>query len=245
MPIVAADLLAFGSANRPSDDVALVGGAITLTDRPDFTQLTANAVIAVISDGADVRTVTIEGRSAAGAVVSEVITLNGAVEAVGATTFERILTITLSATDAARTVTVRQGAGGATRATVNVNETTRTMLFRRSASETAIVIRYEKFFWKNNHATITLNAAQVTLTADPDARIRIGLAATKGDTATAANRKTAPTGITFADDGVAQNVPGNTLEAVTAIGVWVEENLPANDPTHRATYTTQLAGTTV
>ena len=245
MPIVAADLIPNGSASRPSDDTSTTGGAIATTDRPDFTQLTANALIAVISDGADVRTVTVEGRNAAGAVTTDVITLTGAVEAVGVVTFERILTLTLSASDGARTVTVRQGAGGATRATIGPNETTRTAFYRRSASESGIVIRYEKMFWKNNHATLTLNAAAVVLTADPDARIRLGLATAINDTATVVNRKTAPAGVSFVDDNVSQSVPGGILAAADRIGTWIEENLPAADAAHRTTFTTQLSGTSV
>lgn len=245
MPIVAADLIPNGSASRPSDDTSTTGGAIATTDRPDFTQLTANALIAVISDGADVRTVTVEGRNAAGAVTTDVITLTGAVEAVGVVTFERILTLTLSASDGARTVTVRQGAGGATRATIGPNETTRTAFYRRSASESGIVIRYEKMFWKNNHATLTLNAAAVVLTADPDARIRLGLATAINDTVTVVNRKTAPAGVSFVDDNVSQSVPGGILAAADRIGTWIEENLPAADTAHRTTFTTQLSGTSV
>jgi hypothetical protein len=245
MPIVASDLVAYGSASRPSDDTSTTGGARSSTDRPDITQLTANALIAVISDGADTRQVTVQGRNAAGAVVSENITLNGGTEVVGATTFERLLTITLASSDGTRTVTIRQGAGGATRATIGPNETTRTSLFRQSASEASTAIRYEKFFWRNNHATLTLNAADVTLTADPDARMRIGLATSKDDTATITNRKTAPGGITFSDDNVVLSVPGTTLEPVTAVGVWVEQNLPGSDAAHRSTFTTRLRGTTV
>jgi hypothetical protein len=245
MPIVATDLIAYGSANRPSDDVTTTGGAIATTDRPDITQLTANALIAVISDGADTRTVTVQGRNSAGGVVSENIVLTGAVQAVGSTTFERILTITLSASDATRTVTVRQGAGGATIATIGPNETTRTAFFRQSASEASIAIRYEKLFWKNNHATLTLNSAQVRLTADPDARVRMGLAPAINDTATIANRKAAPAGVTFVDDGVYQSVPGGALTAGDRIGTWLEQNLPANDTAHRTTFTTELSGTSV
>lgn len=245
MPIAAADLLLHGSASRPSDDTATTGGAIATTDRPEFTQLTANALIAVVSDGADTRTVTVEGRNAAGAIISEGIVLNGVTEVVGALTFERILTVTLSASDAARTVTVRQGAGGATRATVSVNETTRTAFFRRSASEAGIVIRFEKNFWKNNHATLTLNAAAVKLTADPDARIRLGLATAINDTGTITNRKTAPASVTFVDDNVSQSVPGGILAAADRIGTWIEQNLPATDAAHKITFTTELSGTTI
>jgi hypothetical protein len=245
MPIVAADLVKYGSLLRPSDDTSTTGGAIDTLDRPDITQLTANAVIAVISDGADTRSVTVQGRNAAGAIISEAITLNGAVEALGSLTFERILTITLSATSATRTVLVRQGAGGATRAQIGINETTRTSLFRQSASEATIAIRYEKTFWKNNHATLTLNSAQVRLTVDPDSRIRIGLATSINDTGQIANRKTAPGGVTFVDDNVFQAVPGGVLTAGDRIGVWWEQNLPANDGAHRTSATDELSGTSV
>jgi hypothetical protein len=245
MSIAASDLIFYGSASRPSDDASTTGGAIATTDRPDITQLTANAVIAVVSDGADTRTVTVQGRNAAGAITSEVLTLNGAAEVAGAVTFERILTLTLSASDGARTVTVRQGAGGATRATIGINETTRTSTFRQSASGAGTLIRYEKVFPKNTHATLTLNNAAVKLTADPDARIRCGCAPSINDTATVTNRVTTPASVTFVDDNVSQGVPGGVLTAGDRIGVWVEQNLPGSDVAHRATYTLELSGTSV
>src|SRR5262249_39698547 len=148
-------------------------------------------------------------------------------------TFERILTITLSATSATRTVTVRQGSGGATRATIGINEVTRTSLFRQSASEAGVALRYEKTFWRNNHATLTLNSTQVRPTADPDSRIGIGLATAINDTLAIANRKAAPAGVTFVDDNVYQSVPGGVLTAGDRIGIWWEQNLPASDAAHR------------
>jgi len=245
MPIAASDLLLQGAASRPTDDATTSGGARDAANKPEFTQLTGNSVVAAISDGADVRTLTVTGRNTAGAVVSDVITLTGAVEAVGVVTFERIQRAVLSGADGARTVTVRQGAGGATRATLGPNVTSVSMLFQNAASETGAVNRYEKTFWLNNHGSLTLNSASVKLTADPAARIRIGLAATKGDTATVSNRKTAPGGITFVDDNVSQSVPGTTLEAATGIGVWVAQELLAADSPIRSTYTLELSGTSV
>jgi hypothetical protein len=244
MPIVAADLVKFGSLSRPSDDISTTGGAIDTTDRPDITQLTANSVIAVVSTAADARVVTIQGRNAAGAIISEGITLNATTEVVGASVFERILTISVP-TGNANTVTVRQGAGGAVKAIISPNETSRTSLFRQSASEAGIAIRYEKTFWRNSHATLTLNSAQVRLTLDPDARIRIGLATAINDTVTVANRKTAPAGVTFVDDNVLQAVPGSVLTAGDRIGVWWELNLPASDAAHRTSATDELSGTSV
>ncbi len=245
MPIANTDLIEHAAASMPEDDVSTSGGAIDTAARPDLTHLTANAVIAAISDGADVRTLTITGRLASGAIDTEAIVLTGAVEVVGAKTFERILKAVLSATDGARTVTVKQGAAGATRATIGPNETTRRLLFYDSASEAGATTRYEKTFLKNNHGTLTLNAAAVQLTADPAAKIKIGVAAAKGDTVSVANRKTAPGGITFVDDGVSQNVPTGVLAAGEAIGVWKELALGASDAPNKTTYTTQLSGTTV
>jgi len=245
MPIAASDLLLQGAASRPVDDATTSGGARDAANKPEFTQLTSNSVVAAISDGADTRTLTVTGRNTAGAVVSDVITLTGAVEAVGVVTFERIQRAVLSGADGARTVTVRQGAGGATRATLEPNRTSVSMLFQNSASETGAVNRYEKAFWLNNHGSLTLNSAAVKLTADPAARIRIGLPASKDDTATVANRKAAPGGITFVDDNVSQSVPGTTLEAAAGIGVWVAQELLAADAPIRSTYTLELSGTSV
>ena len=244
MSIVAADLIAHGSASRPEDDSATSGGAIDLTHRPELTQLTANSVIAAVSDGADVRTLTVTGRDATGAIDTEALILTGAVEVVGAKTFERILKLELSAPDASRTVTVTQGSAGPTRATITPNETDRSGMFLKSASEASPVERYEKFFWKNTHATLTLNDAEVELTADPAAKIKIALATAKDDTVSTSNRKTSP-GLTFSDDGVALAVPGSSLAAAEAIGVWVEQSLIADDAAQKTTFTTQLSGTTV
>lgn len=242
MAIAATDLILYSSANMPTNDIGTSGGAIDTASRPELTQFTANAVAAVISDGADTRTVTVTGRLASGVLDTEVLTLNGAVEVVGAKTWERIESIVASATSGTRTITFRQGSGGTTRATISLNETTRVILFRDSTSESGIAIRYEKAFFRNAHATLTLTSATITLTADPLARIRMAVVAAKGDSTSVANRKTAPVGPTFVDDSVAQGVPTGTLAAAENIGVWVEQNLPANDPPNKSTATLQLAG---
>ena len=245
MPIAAADLVLMSSANDPSDDTSTAGGAVSTTSRPELTQFSANAVAAVVSDGADTRTVTITGRLPTGVIDTEVLTLNNAVEVVGAKTWERVLSAVASAASATRTVLVKQGSGGTTRATISINETTRHIMFRDSTSEAAIAIRYGKVFSENKHASLTLTSAAVKLTADPAARIRIGLAAAKGDTVTIANRKTAPAAITFSDDNVSLGVPTGTLAAGEEIGVWVEFNLPASDPPVRSSFSVETSGSSV
>jgi hypothetical protein len=247
MPVAATDLVQYLSANMPTTDAATSGGAIDTAGRPEFTQLTANAVAAVVSDGADTRTVTVTGRLASGVIDNEVLTLNGTTEVVGAKTWERILTIVLSGTSGTRTVTVKQGAGGATRATIGINETSRKGLFYDSASGASSTDRYEKTFWKNNHGTLALSSAAVKIPTggDPAARLKIALATAKGDTGSVTNRLTAPATITFVDDNVSVAVPTGALAAGETIGLWYNLTLPSNDPPVKNTITTELSGTTV
>lgn len=245
MSIVASDLRFHCAASMPENDTGTSGGAIDTAARPEFTQLSANAVTAALSDGADTRNLTITGRNAAGAIVGETIALNGVTEIVFTTTLERWLKWVLASSSGTRIVTVKQGSGGTTRGTIGLNETTRRLLFYDSASDpSSIKIRYEKVFALNAHATLTLTSAKVTLTADPAARIRIGLATTLNDTGSVTNRLTAPGGVTFVDDSVAQNVVGGALAAGDKQGTWIEQNLPAADPAQKSTFTLELFGTT-
>lgn len=246
MAIVAGDLKNYGAASRPENDVDTSGGAIDVNSRPEgITQFTAGAVVAVISDGADTRTLTVTGRLASGLVDTEMITLTGAVEALGLKTFITVLKLVLSATDGSRTVSVKQGSGGTVRATILPNETTRYVLFINSQSETGAVTRYEKVFMKNTHGSITLTQTVMKLTADPNSKIEIGLATAKGDSVSVANRKTVPGGITFVDDNVDQSVPTNILAAAEVIGVWIKQSLGIGDAALNSSYTLQLRGTTI
>ena len=64
MPIVAADLKAFGSANHAEDDTSLQGGAISTVKRVEFTPIAANDDLEAISDNAaDTMNLTITGIS--------------------------------------------------------------------------------------------------------------------------------------------------------------------------------------
>lgn len=245
MSIAAADLKFYQAANHAEDDASIQGGAIATAGKVEFTQFTANAVAEVVSDGADVRTVTVHGRLATGARDSEAIVLTGAAPVAGAKTWERILKVVMSASDGARTVSVKQGAGGAVRATIEPNVTSARAFFIDSASGAAQVIRYEKLFAKNTHGTLTLNSAAIKLTADPAARIRVGAAPSKADAATTANRISAPASVTFVNDNVSQGVPTGALAAGETIGVWSEQDLPASDAANRSSFTLEISGTTV
>lgn len=243
MPIAATDLLLFCSASRPLDDVSTTGGAISTDTRPEFTDFSATAVIALVSDGADTRSVDCKFRNAAGAIVNETLVLNGTTEVLSSASAERLLSIIAQTTSATRIVSVKQGAGGTVRGTIPVNEKGFAALFIDSKSESGATTRWEKVFYKNNHGSLTLSNSIVTLTADPAAKLRIGLESALNDTDTVANRKTDPV-VTEVDDNVDASVPnsGNML-AGDRIGVWVELQLVASDLPQKNSWTLRLQGT--
>lgn len=244
MAIASTDLLIYGSLYRPEDDTSTSGGTVTTLHRPEFTELPSNTTVVIVSSASDTRNVTITGRTTAGAVTDEVIALNGTTGVTSTTTFERLTKVVAASTHATTTVTVKTAAG-VTISQIPPMELGFYRLFLNSASDTSPVTRYEKIYWKNAHASLTLNAAKVTLTADPDSRIRIGLDASKNATLSVANRLSAPGGVSFVDDSVEQNVPATTLEAGSVIGVWIEQALEASDAPFKSSLTTRLAGTSV
>ena len=247
MPIAATDLKLYASANTPEDDTATAGGAIDETTRLDFTQIAANDDLEVLSAAAGdtTQTATVTCRNTAGAIVSEGVTLNGTTAVIFATigVIERVLKFNLSAV-AVGIVTLRRSVAGATVRTVPVNETDFELFFYDSASESGATIRYQKCFWLNDHATLTLNAAKIALTADPEAIMTFALETTKDAANTSTNRKTAP-GTTGTFDDAQKNVTGTTLEAQSRQGVWIQMDLIADDTPKRSTFTLQLTGTSV
>lgn len=241
MSIAATDLKLYCTANMPEDDTSTSGGALDTTIRPVFTQLTSNAQIALVSDGADTRNVTITGRSATGAVVQEVKALNGTNEVVTTATFERILKVIAASADGSRTVTVKQGAGGSTITTIPPNEVGFRITFYYSASEASPTARHEKVGWKNTHGSLDALQAFCQLSADPSAKITKAICVAKDDSTSIANRKATPAGVTFVDDGVDQAVPGGNLEFGSYICEWIKQSLGAGDAAAKSTYTLQFA----
>jgi hypothetical protein len=249
MPIASSELVLYGSANHPQNDTDPSGGAIDPAKQPDDFNAVGNDQIALVSDGPDSRTVTLRGRSLAGVIFTENVVLAGTTEVLSTNAFERLLAVTTTSSPT-RTITIRRGSAGPVMTTIPPGITFAGVNFIGSASELSAVSRYEKVFWTNNNTDLSLLNAQVTLTEDPRARIRIALATAKNDTGSVTNRRTSP-GLTFSDDGVALGVPGGFLGPGEAIGVWIEQTLPANDGPHTpvgatpAQYTLRLSGQTV
>ena len=242
MPVAAADLIAFASLNMPADDTSTSGGGIDLDRRVVFTDLAANDDVEAVSSAAGdtTQTVTIVARKADGSSVTEAKLLTGTTAVIFAVNgiVERIQSVSMDL-DAVGTVTIRRSVAGPTIGTIPPGERGFMRLFRNAASEVGATERYEKFFWKNTHATLALLSALVKQNADPTAKITHALAAAKDDAVSVANRKTSP-GLTFNDTDKA--VPGTDLGAGVAIGVWLNLSLIANDSPIKNTYTSEISG---
>lgn len=98
---------------------------------------------------------------------------------------------------------------------------------------------YEKVFVTNNNQATALTGATVEITGDSPslpsgAALDIGVAAGLGDTATSANRQTAPSSVTFVTQPATVSVPSGNLPASTGAGnaagacaVWLRLDLAA------------------
>jgi len=251
MPIVAADIVAYGSATMPDDDTPTnIGGAISLTKRVVFVDIVATDEIEILSSnsGDTTQTITVHGRNAAGELVNDVATLSGVgVVLISGTAFERVLKIIKSASTTG-TVTVRDQDTDTTIASMEpaVLEIRRPFYDAAAdASGGSTRTYYDKIFFKNNHGTLTLTSAVIIEQADPQTVVAFMLPATLDDTGDngASNRQTAPAG-TF--DSANKNVANSqNLTAGAAQGCWLELTLTAGLGAQNTTVTMRVSGNTV
>lgn len=253
MPIVASDIVAYGSANMPDDDSGLnIGGAIDTSIRVVFTDIAATDEIEILSSNAGdtTQTVTIYGRNAAGELVSDSATLNGLTPVlVAGTAFERVLKIIISAAHTG-TVTVRDQDTDTTIAAMEpgVLEVRRPFYDAAAdASGGSARTYYEKVFFKNNHGSLTLTSAVIKEQADPSTKVDFDLESTLDGTDTNGggnNRQVAPGGYTF--DSADKNVANSqNLTAGSAQGVWLRLSLAAGDAAQNTSVTMRVSGNTV
>jgi len=248
----ASDLKIFAAASTPDTDSGAVGGAIDLLRTVLFTQIAAADDIEVLSDNAgDTMNCTIEGRNAAGSIISETKALTGTTAAIFSTlgVVDRVLKVELASAPTG-IITVRRSVAGATLAAIPASSRGFMMFGRKYASDPAVQKDYYvKVFIKNTHGSTALVGATVKQNADPAGRNTHLLAATKDDTATATTRVTAPGAADTQDpdtfDDTDKTVPGSDLGAGVAIGVWIRTRLPAGDAAHRDTYTLEISGQSV
>lgn len=249
MSITAAELIVYGSVNMPEANGTTSGGAIDATCKIAFTDIAATDTVKFqSSNAADTMNITVYGRSAAGAIVSETKALNGTTLTTATTqTFERILKIVL-ASAAAGTVTITRTTGGTTIATMEAGITTVRRLFYDAAADASGGSSrsfYEKVFVKNTNSTLTLTNAQIAEFADPTTNITFDLEDAINDNNSIANRlNTVPAGMLGSFDSATKSVPGGALAATDKIGVWVKLTLAAGTAAAKSTWTLEATGTT-
>jgi len=114
---------------QPQNVTVSVGiGAASASDNDatqgNMTALGAPAQVYLASDGTDVRTATVLGDDGLGNHIAENVVLVSATPVHTVATFTKMYAVQMSATDAARTVTVREGSGGPIRGTIGPNKIT-------------------------------------------------------------------------------------------------------------------------
>jgi len=234
MGVVATDFGYYLGASIPEDDASAVGGAVQDAASaggariPIFTDISATGTIEALSNGADARTLTTSYRRTSGLIVADVLQLAGTAPQASSQQCERFMKAELSAKDAARTVTIRKDSDDVTIAVLKPNFRSVHRMFYGAVSSGSQKVLYEGFYIQNDNGagSAALNCT-VTLISDPIGRLKLGLAAAKGNITAIANRLTAPGGVSFVDDNVAVAVPGANLADGERIWVWIEMTLAA------------------
>ena len=251
MSVVATDIIVYGSASMPDDDTATnIGGAIDTSVRVVFTDIAATDQVEIVSDNAGdtTQTVTIYGRNAAGELINDAMSLNGTTVVLSTETFERILKIVVSAAHTG-TITVRDQDTDTAIATVESGVLQiRRPCYNAAAEASGGAERkyYEKLFFKNTHATLSLTAATIIEQADPSGKMAFALESSLSGSDTNGsgnNRQVAPSGYTF--NSTTKNVANSQNHTAGAgQGTWVELTLAAGSAAANTSFTLRESGTT-
>ena len=234
MSILAANLTAWNALNVPQNDTGTAGGGQdTLSPLSGWqADPLGNNLQMGTNDALDTtQSVTVKSRNSInGELRTQTAVLTGTtfVNLSTLSTTERILSVSVSAvTDS--DLQVQKASTPFTNYVTITSATTGALrwsrVFPNAASDASVtLVRYDKTFWKNADA-LTAISPTYRLTADPAAIIFQGIHTSKNDSATIANRLTAPAGITFVDDNVDQ--VGPDLATGDVMGVWWQQTATA------------------
>lgn len=254
MPIVATDIVVYGSASMPDDDTATdIGGAIDTAVRVVFTDIDSAGAIEIVSDNAGdtTQTVTVTGRNAVGEIISDVQTLTGTTPVSMTGSFERILKAVKSATTTG-TVTVRKDSDAGDLMLMEPTVTQIRRPFYNAESDVSggsARDYFDKVFFKNNHGTLSLTSATIAEQSDPSGKITFDLEGSLGGSDTNGagnNRQTEGDLSSYTFDSTTKNVANSQNHtAGAAQGCWLKLTLAAGDSPTKTTYTLRESGSTV
>lgn len=252
MSIGAGDLQFYGSQSMPdSDSPTDIGGAIKLTTKMEFTDITPSGGIEMVSDNAGdtTQTVTVTGRDAAGEIITDVQTLNGTSTVAFTGTFERILKVVKSASTTG-TVTVRKASAGGDLVTMAAAITEVRRIHYAAVADVAGGSDrdfYEKIFCKNEHGSLSLLNAEIKENSDPSSKLSFALETSVDGTGTNGvgnNRQVAPSSGVSSFDSSDKAVPGTDLASGEAIGIWTKLTLAAGTAAAKTSYGLRATGNT-
>jgi hypothetical protein len=247
MSVTSTDIVIYAAQNMPVDDTSTAGGAVNSGIRVVFEDIVATDTVSVSgSSASDTGNITITGRSAAGAVVTDTFAMSGTSLVAGTQSFERIL-IAQTAAAAVGTVRVQDTSTSTAIGTIAVAESG----FRRpfydataNAAGGAAKTLYEKCFIANNHATLALlGATVIEVSSGVYADMTFGLEANVSSSQSVTDRTTVPTGVGSYGNG-ASGVPQTNLDPVTQHGMWLKFELAAGAAAQNSFYQFQVSGTT-
>jgi len=259
MAIADTDLEVIGCANHAETDSATQGGAIAKGKKINMTNITANDKIEILSSSAsDVdQQYDIVGKDAVGADLTENLLVTGVTPVVTAGTYERVNKVVKTVGSAlVGTITIRNDAASETVGTlepaassvsgVDVDEIRKLYIGLVVPGTTDAF--YEKVFFYNGHATLTLTSAVIRLSdaSDPAGTdLKVALAATLDDTATTTNRLTTP-GLSFVDNQIDVNVANSQNHTAGAgQGVWIENTVSDTALAQKALFNLRESGRTI
>jgi len=245
MPLSATNLVIYGATSMPEDNISLVGGDITSGIRMTFTDPTSAVPMVIYSAAAGdtSQTFTLAGRSAAGSIVSESMSLNGTSQVTSTNTYERILYGSFDAV--AVGVCTISGQGVNKIADIPVGETgIRRPFYDMNSSSTGALTLYEKVFIQNTHQTQSLISGSVNETSSGTVYddITYGLEDIHESTQTIANRTVAPTGVTGGYGSSSSGMPVPTLGPGGYQGVWLKADLSLSQASDNSFYQLQVSG---
>lgn len=260
MAVVAADLMVIGAANMAEDDTSLQGGARAQGIKMVFAaDMAGTDQIELLSSSAsDVdQQYDVVGKDGAGSDVTENLKLTGTTPVVTTASYERINKVVRTTGSAlVGVVTVREAVSDVAKLTLEDATSSKTgaevtevrKMFINLVVPGTTDKFYEKVFYHNGNAATTLTSANVQLSdaSDPaDTDIRQAIEDALNETATSTNRLTAPTGPTFVDNQVNQQVVDGNHTAGDSIGVWIEIEVQSTASAAKNTFNLRESGQTV
>jgi len=248
MSVTATDIVIYYCQNKPTTDLTTAGGAIDSGVRATFTDIVATDTVEISGTNAsDNGVVTIVGRTAAGIITSENITMSGLTLVSGSQSFERILSATNDAS-ANGDILIRDTSTDATIGYIYQNESGFRRVFYDATAEAAggsNKTLYDKVFIKNNNTVTALNNVTVTEVVSGIYNIvEFGLENIKQSSETTSNRTTAPTGVSVFGSGASGLPQDGYLNPLDYQGVWLKLDLTAGESSQNSFYRLQVDGTT-